>query len=213
MESSEEKTNSRTTRKTGSNTGSKATTRGKKKTGRPKGSKSNYTMSEKALAQRNKNIPPAIAKTPEEIAYNSRLIDFIMKTQEIASTTDIKDPETLRSALVNYLNLCNTSGFKITNLSCCAALGVKRSVLDSWLKSDRAEYREIAEAVKMICCMSREQLIADNKLNPVIGIFWQRNYDGLRNDTEQQQTIADQNQDDIVTASDYVKKYGRLLEE
>ena len=184
----------------------------KRKRGRPKGSKSSYTVSEKALAQRRAVSPVRpLAKTPEEVEYNARLIDFVLKTQEIASHANIKDVVSLRSALMNYLALCQQSGFKVSNLSACAAMGVSSDAVRQWLHSDRQEYKELAEFVHYICALSREQLIADNKLNPVIGIFWQRNFDGLRNDTEQQQAVTEDSTEDLQTAQDYVKKYGHLL--
>ena len=185
----------------------------RKRPGRKPGSKSGYTMTEKAIAQREKNLPSPLAKTPEEIQYNARLIDFVLKVQAIASQTDITDPVSIKAAFFNYLTLCQEYGFKVSNLSACAAIGINKVTLWNWSKSNKPEYREIANFINATCALSREQMISDNKLNPVIGIFWQRNYDGLRNDTEQQQSIDDSSNDDIKTASEYAKKYGHLLEE
>ena len=193
------------------------TTRKPKKRGRPKANqrekKRTYTMTESALAQREKNIPTAQAKTPEDIDYNARLIDHVLKVQAIATQTNTKDPVSVRSAFYNFLRLCQEDGFTVSNMSACAAIGISRQTLYNWLKSDNEEFKQIAELIQSTCALSREQLIADSKLNPVIGIFWQRNYDGLRNDTEQIQSIEQDNSDDLRTATEYRKKYGHLLPE
>lgn len=185
-----------------------------KKRGRPKGSKSGYTRSEKTIAQREKTLPPAICKTPEDIAYNARLIEYSLKVQQLGKTSNVKDLATVKNAFMEYLKLSAEYGFKISNLSACAAMGITTQALINWTHGSREEYREFAETVKMICSLSREQLIMDGKLNPVIGIFWQRNFDGLRNDTEQQQAIQEEeNAGDIKSAAEYAKKYGKLIEE
>lgn len=190
----------------------KAKTMGRKPTAKAK-QKRSYTMTEAALAQRTKNIPTTQAKTPEEIDYNARLIDHVLKVQAIAAQTDIKDPVSVRAAFLSFLQLCQEDGFKVSNLAACAAIGISRQTLINWSRSDREEFRQIAELIQSTCALSREQLIADNKLNPVIGIFWQRNFDGLRNDTEQTQSIEQDQTDDIRTASEYREKYGHLLPE
>ena len=55
-------------------------------------------------------------------------------------------------------------------------------------------------------------MVSDSKINPVIGIFWQRNFDGLRNDTEQVQANQEQD-DDFATAKSYKEKYKNLIGE
>ena len=188
----------------------------KKKTGRPKGSKSSYTVSEKAIAQRRKANPVKREPVPpEDYEYNAKTIEHIMMIHEIAQHADKKDPASLKACFINYLILCQRNGFKVGNMAACTAMGITRFTLDAWSKStDRPEYKELADFVRSTCSLFREQAVADQKINPVIGIFWQRNYDGLRNDTEQQQSIAEQREEDNpMTAQDYAKKYGKLLEE
>ena len=72
-------------------------------------------------------------------------------------------------------------------------------------------YKKLAELIYSVCSMTREELISQGEINPVIGIFWQRNYDGLRNDTEQMQSLQDSNQEEDMTSNEYMKKYGNLL--
>jgi len=165
----------------------------KKKTGRPKGRKSSYTVSEKALTAMRNNSPmtyPKPAETEEEKDYNARQIAHITKVYEIGTMADRSDPVSLRSCFLAYLELCQRDGFKVSNLSAYASMGMTKDIFAHLKK--KPEYKELTEFVQTVCSMSRENLISDGKINPVIGIFWQRNYDGLRNDTEQVQAINEQ---------------------
>lgn len=194
-------------------TGTGTETGAKKRRGRPRGSKSKYTVSDKAIMQRRKNAN-VIPYDGEDKDYNARHIEHILRIQEIASHADVSDPVSLRSCFINYLMLCQQDGFKIGNIGAAASMGVAVYTVDRWLTQDRPEYRELATFVKTTCSLAREGMIADQKINPVIGIFWQRNYDGLRNDTEQQQLLQQQETDTTETkASDYLKKYGELAED
>jgi len=185
----------------------------KKRTGRPKGRTSGYTVSEKALAQRRRNVGLPVAQNQEEEDYNSRLITHIMRIHEIAATADHKDINSLKSCFINYLQLCQEDGFSVSNLAAYSAMRFTNDQFHAWSKKDDPEVREFVSLVKQTCAMFRENLVSDGKLNPVIGIFWQRNYDGLRNDTEQVQAIREQEMDDEYTTRTYKEKYKNLIGE
>ena len=180
-----------------------------KKTGRPKGSKSSYTVSEKALAQRRQNSAMPIPTTPEEIDYNSRLIGHVMQIQEIRQQANKHDINSLRSCFLNYLKLCQVNGFPVQNMAAYSAMGFDVQSFFSWSRRDDPEVREFANFVRGTCALFRENMVTDGKLNPVIGIFWQRNYDGLRNDTEQIQSISEQ--EDETSNEGYKEKYRKLI--
>ena len=180
--------------------------------GRPKGSKSSYTVSEKALSQRQNNAENNKLKfvTDDERDYNARLINHIMQISEIASHADRSDINTLKSCFINYLKLCQENGFPVQNLAAYSAMGFSGyTMFEYYCKKDDPEWRAFTASVKSVCAMFRETLISDSKLNPVIGIFWQRNYDGLRNDTEQVQAI--QEQDENTGNKGYKEKYRKLI--
>ena len=164
----------------------------KKKTGRPKGSKSSYTVSDKVVANARKNSPMILrpAETDEEKDYNARQIAHITECYKIGTMADRSDPVSLRSCFLAYLELCKKDGFKVSNMAAYASMGMTKEVFFHIKK--RPEYKELADFVQTVCAMSRENMISDGKLNPVIGIFWQRNFDGLRNDTEQVQAVNEQ---------------------
>ena len=191
----------------------------KKPTGRPKGSKckNGYNMSKKTELAKKKNVAMVPFLTEEEQAYNTKLIEFSLLSCELSKTCDRNDPESLHATFLNYVRLCIEKGFRVSNIGACTALGISYDTLKAWAsgyrKGNEPGYKELATFVMSVCAVSREQLVIDQKVNPVIGIFWQRNFDGLRNDTEQQQQQNGTEENENMTASDYQKKYGKLREE
>ena len=178
--------------------------------------KQKYTMSEAALVARSKGGAASlqvIAKTPEEMAYNARSIEHVMRITEISQHADKSDINSLRDCFVSYLKLCAEDGFKAGNMGAAASMGITHATLAQWAKDDNhPERKQFAQMVMRTCSLIREGMIADQKINPVIGIFWQRNYDGLRNDTETIQASQDDGTG-TMTADEYRKKYSDLLDE
>lgn len=187
----------------------------KRKTGRPKGSKSKYTMSEKSLAQRvqagrSHMIPEPV--TAEEQDFNDRLIRHLFEINEIATHADRHDLVSLRSCFLAYLKLCQKNKISVSNLAAYASMNMDIHSFQAFSTKDDPEIREFCRWVRRTCAMFREALVSENKLNPVIGIFWQRNYDGLRNDTEQVQAIREQ-EDFSGESKAYKERYRKLIGE
>ena len=175
--------------------------------------KRKYTMTEKAIASRqNNNLSYPVAKTDEQFDYNSRLIEHVMRTNEIAAQADRNDLNTLKSCFLNYMSLCQQDGFSVSNIGVYRAMGFDHVEFAYWSKKQDPEIRAFAKFVRETCAMFRETMIKDNKINPVIGIFWQRNFDGLRNDTEQVQAIQEQ-EDEYAQfgGSSYKDRYRNLI--
>lgn len=181
-------------------------------TNKPKpGKKRTYTVTDKALAQRRTNVAPREITTPEGYDRNRRKIDHIMKVNEIATHADRNDLVSMRSCFLAYLKLCQENGMHVSNMGAYAALGMNAIGFAAYAQRKDPAIREFCQFVKNTCSMYRETMIADGELNPVIGIFWQRNFDGLRNDTEQVQALAESQEEDTSTA--YKEKYRRLIGE
>lgn len=185
----------------------------KKKRGRPKGRKNSkpYTVSEKALAQRQNNMAVKPANTPEEMSYNARNIEHIMRVHEISINADRNDLVSLKSCFAAYLRLCQEDGFPVTNLAAYASMGFDNTTFAWFAKKDDPEIKQFCSFIKQVCAMARETNVASGRLNPVIGIFWQRNFDGLRNDTEQIQAVQEQDDDYRNGSSGYKEKYKKLI--
>ena len=178
------------------------------------------TLTEQDRLRRSKNMATVsgngAALTDEDKEYNNRLINHTLAICEIAKGADLSDPESLRDCFIQYMKLCQSDGFRIGNIGACAAMGLNHRTIRSWAsgekRSNDPRYKALADLIISICATSREQMVSDSRINPVIGIFWQRNFDGLRNDTEQTQSATDQTSDSQST-SDYVSKYGQLIDE
>ena len=185
-----------------------------RKRGRPKGAKDkkkrDYTVSQKALEQRRKSFSLKLPETDDDKSYNSLLIEHILGINEIAQHADRHDINSLKSCFTNYLKLCYQNGMPISNLHAYASMGFDLQSFTDFAKGKDPERRAFVSLIKTTCAMSREGQVSAGKLNPVIGIFWQRNYDGLRNDTEQIQSIQEQEDDDNNNSS-YKEKYRKLI--
>ena len=152
-------------------------------------------------------------RTAEEKNFNARLIDHIMGIHEIAKHADRHDLVSLESCFIAYLKLCQKNGFSVLNISAYAAMGMNNDDFKNLARKDDPETREFCKRVRETCGMFRESLVEAGKLNPVIGIFWQRNYDGLRNDTEQIQNAVEQDDTYVNGSKSYREKYRNLLSE
>lgn len=173
-----------------------------------------YTLSAAAQKQREvaaQQTAYPVAKTPEELAENASRIEHIMKVAEIASHADRKDLLSLKSCFIEYLKLCQQDGQSVGNLGAYSAMGFgSAGDFSAWARSDDPERRAFVQFIKSCCAQFREGLISDGRLHPVVGIFWQRNFDGLRNDTEQVQSL--QAQEDVASESNsYRKRYANLI--
>lgn len=204
---------------TGTKTGTESGTGTKSGTGtrKPRSKNKSYNFTEVGALKRkysnaviNGTLP---AETSEEFKYNARQIEHVMRIMEIAKHANKDDLDSLKSCFAAYLQLCSEDGFRLGNLAACASMGISYQLLNVWAGSDhRPDYKEFAMLVKSVCSLTRENLISESKINPVIGIFWQRNFDGLRNDTEQIQSIKEDETSDY-TATEYRKKYGDITDD
>lgn len=197
--------------------------------GRPKGSKNKpkppvrgkrkgdhnknpYKMSPAALEQRRNNTALLPVDTPEERILNARQIEHIIRVQEIAQNADRHDLLSLKSCFIAYLKLCQEDGFKVGNLAAYASMGFDFATFSKFCHKDDPEIKAFCRFIKSTCAMFRENMVSENQLNPVIGIFWQRNFDGLRNDTEQVQAISERD-DEYSGSKGYKDRYRKLIGE
>lgn len=102
----------------------------------------------------------------------------------ISKHADRNNIRTLQECFEAYVSLCSATGMPIGNLSAYASFGMSKCEVDSWDHSNIPERREFIRAIKKTCSMSREMLGSGGTLNPVLTIFWQKNYDGLRDQQE-----------------------------
>lgn len=162
----------------------------KRPRGRPKGSKDSSprdtTASVQNLVKARENSPIMQGQTlaiPEE--YNARRIRFmqmILPTEPV----DCNDVAEMERRFSRYLELCAQWGMKVGNMAAYASIGITKDDAYEWTTrrtSNPARYAFIKK-VQQVCALYREGLMEDGKVNPVTGIFWQKNYDGLKDQQE-----------------------------
>ena len=139
---------------------------------------------------RKKNVEDA-----EQQSYpgrgNARYIEFLTAITP-DKPLDHRDVEEMKRRFNHYLKVCGEFDMKVGNLNAYYAIGISRQLAAVWVhdtKPQNAERQEFIERVQQICGGYREILMQDGKVNPVTGIFWQKNFDGFR---DQQEVITTQ---------------------
>ena len=117
--------------------------------------------------------------------YNTQMIMFMREVMP-EEPIDINDVEEMNRRFTRYLDICAKYDKKIGNLAAYAAIGItKEQAKDFEVNSKSNPARAyFIKKVRQFCSMYREGLMQDGKVNPVTGIFWQKNYDGLRDQQE-----------------------------
>lgn len=159
--------------------------------GRPLGAKD-----KKPRKRRTDDSPVAIitrdaAKQMPE-GYNQKKINFML---DIIPTEplDYDDVEEMERRFMVYLQKCAEWDMKVGNLAAYAAIGINKDTAHDWAVRYTKQHPERAQFIKkvrQICAMYREGLMADGKINPVTGIFWQKNFDGMK---DQQDVVVTPN--------------------
>ena len=141
-----------------------------------------------------KNLVKARANSPimqdqkaeQAEGYNSKLIGFMLAIQP-TEKLDINDVDEMERRFQHYLEMCVAYDVKVGNQGAYVAIGITKQQAWEWenvrFKANprRADF---IKRVRMFCGMYRENLMQDGKVNPVTGIFWQKNYDGLKDQQE-----------------------------
>ena len=120
-----------------------------------------------------------------EAGYNTRRIQFMMEIMP-TEPLDINDVEEMERRFARYLELCALWDMKVGNMAAYAAIGIDKSQAFEWVNRvlGNPERTNFIKKVQKVCAMYREGLMEDGKVNPVTGIFWQKNYDGMRDQQE-----------------------------
>lgn len=157
--------------------------------GRPKGATDKKPRKKREDGSRPawSNSPLMQANNPDlPPGYNAKQIQFMLDIMP-ASKLDLWDVDEMQRRFVRYLQICAERDIKVGNMAAYFAIGIDKETARDWIKQDphmRNERTHFIKKVQQICSMSRESLMQDGKVNPVVGIFWQKNYDGLKDQTE-----------------------------
>lgn len=179
--------------------------------------KRTYKKSENYYKNHKSNIPTVmanqqIANLPE--GTNTRYIEHLIRIQNIAVGSDRKDVEGLKDRFVQYLHMCAENDYKVNNMAAYAAMGVGKDDIYRWEHGIRGtpEHKKLASMVKSICGAYRSILMDEGEINPVVGIFWQKCFDGLSETAEADASLLMNGDDksDTMTAEDIMEKYDNL---
>lgn len=98
---------------------------------------------------------------------------------------DTKDPEQLRDRTLKYLQYCIDNNIKPGNLGLYNAWGMTKEEVSNVRRREPSSLRcSVIKKSCQIMSQIREQLMADRKVDTATGIFWQKNYDGLKDQQE-----------------------------
>ena len=126
---------------------------------------------------------------------------------------DSEDIAIYRSRLATYRMYALDTGIPISNIGGCAALGIAVSTYKNWLKGIAgAEKKQFAEEFRNIFSMYREQLAHAGLISPPVAIFWAKNFDGLKDEPDEENEAPDL-LGDMIEPSAIREKYENLPED
>ena len=140
---------------------------------------------------------------------NTKYISVIIETHEIAKDADPNNIESLYSCLNRYIEMCRRYDVKLTNMGAYQACGLSRDVVFSWAtgqkRKNNPEYARFAQLIRAVCSEYREILMAEGKISPVTGIWWQKNYDRFQDNPAPFLDAADETEE--LTSAEIAEKY------
>ena len=109
-----------------------------------------------------------------------------MITPDKDDPLDPNEVEKMEQRFQRYLDLCAQYDQKIGNQAAYLAIGITKEDVYNWTvrRSANPERDHFIKKVKRICGVYRENLMEDGQINTITGIFWQKNYDGMRDAQE-----------------------------
>lgn len=166
--------------------------------GRPKGAKDKQPRK------------PRIDVPPENREYNENAIRFreIIKPGYMINRNHpaAENIQEIKRRFDNYLKKCIEFNMTPCNGTAYFAMGTSYWSFRDWLSSRNPELQNFAEYVRSYFGSVRDQMMVDGEVHPAVGIFHQKNYDGLK---DQQEYVVSANSvlGEIVTEDELARKY------
>lgn len=123
--------------------------------------------------------------------------------------------ETLKTRFFKYLEFCSANDVPLGNSQAYLAMGITRRDISDWYNGYRRgpEYQAFASFVKRVLAANRESLMIGGKLNPIIGIWWEKSHDGMSETEEADAMLNSDSLDDKRDAQQIAETYQNLLPE
>lgn len=151
-----------------------------------------------------------------EDGLNTKYIQVIIETHRIAQDADPNNIDSLYDCLNRYIQMCRDYDVKLTNMGAYQACGLSRPTVDRWasgkFRASNPEYMQFAQTIRAVCSEYREILMAEGKIHPVTGIWWQKNYDSF-SDQPSLAPEAYDDKEDTATGEEIKQKYKDLPDE
>jgi hypothetical protein len=138
------------------------------------------------LAYKNAKNSPVIGDNGVAPISKNENEALILNALDVFHSTppDLDDPEAVAQAIDKYFKSCIDRGVRPGNMGLYGVLGLSRQDVNNAINgySKRLGSATIDTIKKACTAMStyRESLGSSGKLNPVTLIFWQKNFDGLK---------------------------------
>lgn len=139
----------------------------------------------------NSPIVPKITASPDELARMTEHAKELFLQATSRQEIDLHNPDEVTQGIIDYFNSCERYNMRPGNLGLYAALGLSRQDVNNAItgkskaKVSPASIDVLKKAIRVIGAY-REQLGAQGKINPITLLFWQKNYDGLQDQTQLQ---------------------------
>lgn len=140
---------------------------------------------------------------------------FLRQVAQIGLSVKSRSAEDMKEGLMKYLELAEQQNRRITNLACYMAMGISKDIAYDLQhgRSGTPEQKRLLQFVKGLCATYREAMMVSGDLNPIVGIFWQKAYDGLNELDEATAIQSESNAFDYTEGADEIAdKYGDLPE-
>ena len=149
-----------------------------------------------------------------EKTTNQDLISFTIKVMKISSGASHDDIEGMRSRFLEYIKLCHDCNMKVGNMGAYLAMGIDKRSAERWASGGVKDPKkvEFMQWVQAVCAQYRESLMAEGTLKEITGIFWQKSFDGFR-DNAPVKELPQSTLDREISADEILKKYADLPED
>lgn len=141
---------------------------------------------------------------------NTRYANFILAVAAIGRNADLGNIDDLRMRFYSYLELAQRCNMKVSNLCAYLSIGMTYEKAYSQMKNGADHVKDLLYEMQAVCGSYRETITGEGKLHPVTSIFWQKNFDGLKDAVQQTVTVQDP-LGRAVNTEDIKKKYADII--
>ena len=145
-----------------------------------------------------------------ESKSNTRYANFILAVAAMGRSADMTNIDDLRMRFYSYLELAQRCNMKVSNLCAYLSVGMTYDKAYKQMKNGSDAVKDLLYEIQAVCGSYRETITGEGKLNPITSIFWQKNFDGLKDQSQQVVTVQDP-LGKAVSSEDIKQKYADII--